>query len=138
MIPSQQHDEDDDDDPSSSSSCKIAITFGQHQSQNQNTKYRTRPRFHTLELDLSCTRNKFPIRRDRCGQRSTDYSPTTPTGDGVSTPLLFGSERSASALTSPTTQPELPTLYCEQRAQQQQQEEQLKGSKSEAALMVRK
>ncbi|XP_065084940.1 rapamycin-insensitive companion of mTOR [Ochlerotatus camptorhynchus] len=127
----------DDDDPSSSSSCSGAAPH------NQNTKYRTRPRFNTLELDLSCTKNKFPIRRDRGSGsgRSSDYSPTTPTGGIITT---FGvtilSSGESSSVTSPTScgggagvQPEMPPLFCEQRLEQQ-----LKGSKSEAALMTKK
>uniref|UniRef100_A0A0N8ES09 Putative rapamycin-insensitive companion of tor n=1 Tax=Aedes aegypti TaxID=7159 RepID=A0A0N8ES09_AEDAE len=128
---------DDDDPPSSSSASGTAY-------QGQNTKYRTRPRFNTLELDLSCTKNKFPIRRDRGGGAScrllTDYSPTTPTGGIITTfgVTILGSSFGAgsqSAVTSPTSalQPGAPPLFCEQRLEQQ-----LKGSKSEAALEIKK
>ncbi|XP_053682503.1 rapamycin-insensitive companion of mTOR [Sabethes cyaneus] len=134
----------DDDDPSSCSSCSAVSS-----SHNQNTKYRTRPRFNTLELDLSCTKNKFPIRRDRQGTGGGGLSPTTPpTVGGIVTTFgvtVLGFEDRA--VTSPTTvtgggtvglqhhhqqqqQVQPPTLYCEQRLQQQ-----LKGAKSEAALM---
>ncbi|XP_055526616.1 rapamycin-insensitive companion of mTOR [Wyeomyia smithii] len=137
--------ENDDDDPSSCSSCSAVSS-----SHNQNTKYRPRPRFNTLELDLSCTKNKFPIRRDRIG-----LSPTTPTSTttvGIVTTfgvtiLGMGGDQAVTERRSPTgggtadlqllqqqqtpLLADLPTLYCEQRLQQQ-----LKGSKSEAALMT--
>ncbi|XP_062538285.1 rapamycin-insensitive companion of mTOR [Armigeres subalbatus] len=133
----------DDDDPPSSSSASGAI------SHNQNTKYKTRPRFNTLELDLSCTKNKFPIRRDRgssSGRSVTDYSPTTPTGGIITTfgvtilgpppGVTSGDSRSSSAVTSPTSamQQGAPALFCEQRLEQQL----IKGSKSEAALTAKK
>lgn len=121
-------DQDDPDEPSTSSSCSATAS-----NQNQNTgKYGPRPRFNTLELDLSCTKNKFPIRRDR----AVGYSPTTPTGGGGSIITTFGvttiggSSGSSSAVTSPTA--ELPALFCEQRLQQLQ----LTGSKSEATLVT--
>uniref|UniRef100_A0A182K5H7 Rapamycin-insensitive companion of mTOR domain-containing protein n=1 Tax=Anopheles christyi TaxID=43041 RepID=A0A182K5H7_9DIPT len=101
-----------------------------------------RPRFNTLELDLSCSRNKFPI-RDR--SKRQDYSPTTPTSmhAGSTLPLSassssasFISTGSVSAVTSPTQA--LPggsatygNLFCEQRLR-------LKSSKSEATLMKNK
>lgn len=120
----------DEDDPSSSSSCSTVT------SHNQNTRLKSRPRFNTLELDLSCTKNKFPIRRDRGGggTRSTDYSPTTPTGVVTTFGVTVFGSGSGSAVTSPNSeqQPGLPTLFCEQRMQQQQL------SKSEAALMIKK
>uniref|UniRef100_A0A1Q3G3F7 Putative rapamycin-insensitive companion of tor n=1 Tax=Culex tarsalis TaxID=7177 RepID=A0A1Q3G3F7_CULTA len=119
--------DDDPDEPSTSSSCSVTAN-----SQNQNTgnKYRPRPRFNTLELDLSCTKNKFPIRRERV---AVGYSPTTPTGSIITTfgVTTIGSSGNNSAVTSPTT--ELPALFCEQRLQQLQQ---LKGSKSEATLLT--
>lgn len=119
--------DDDPDELSTSSSC--SVTTSATGSQNQNTgKYRPRPRFNTLELDLSCTKNKFPIRRDRS---SVGYSPTTPTGSIITTfgvTTIGTSSGNNSAVTSPTT--ELPALFCEQRLQQ------LKGSKSEATLMT--
>lgn len=129
-LPSEASADLDQEEPSTSSSCSVSAVSGQ----NQNTKYRTRPRFNTLELDLSCTKNKFPIRRDRGS--STGYSPTTPTGGG-SIITTFGvttiGSGNSSAVTSPTAGvTELPALFCEQRLQQLQ----LKGSKSEATLMT--
>lgn len=70
----------------------------------------TRPRRYTLELDLSCTKNKFPI-TDR---RKKDFSPTF----GQST--IFSSSYTKSGVTTPTG-----SLYCEKR---------LNSSKSEATL----
>ncbi|XP_058831401.1 rapamycin-insensitive companion of mTOR [Topomyia yanbarensis] len=134
---------DEDDDPSSCSSCSAVSA------PNQNTKYKSRPRFNTLELDLSCTKNKFPIRRDRAGsQRNySDYSPITPTSAAMAATTIGGgtagivttfgvtmlSSSSNSAVTSPTGGGPLPTLFCEQRLQQQ-----LTSSKSEAALVTKK
>ncbi|EAA04894.6 AGAP001035-PA [Anopheles gambiae str. PEST] len=102
----------------------------------------TRPRFNTLELDLSCSRNKFPI-RDR--SKKHDFSPTTPTGthpastlplSASSSSASFISTGSVSAVTSPMQA--LPgasatfgNLFCEQRLR-------LKSSKSEATLMKNK
>lgn len=70
----------------------------------------------------------------------TDYSPTTPTGGIITTfgVTILGSSFGAgsqSAVTSPTSalQPGAPPLFCEQRLEQQ-----LKGSKSEAALEIKK
>jgi rapamycin-insensitive companion of mTOR len=86
-----------------------------------------RPRLHTFELDLSCTKNKFPIR-----DRSKIVSPTSST--------LFP-QLSGSMLPSPTDP------YQQQQQQQQQQEstkslsssslycERRLLSKSEATLM---
>uniref|UniRef100_A0A182JFG1 Uncharacterized protein n=1 Tax=Anopheles atroparvus TaxID=41427 RepID=A0A182JFG1_ANOAO len=110
-----------------------------------------RPRFNTLELDLSCSRNKFPI-RDRS---KIDYSPTTPPVSEATSGGPGGMSRSASssstsfvswgsasvgasAVTSPTQA--LPpvgaglpsgSLFCEQRLR-------LQSSKSEATLMKNK
>lgn len=70
----------------------------------------TRPRRYTLELDLSCTKNKFPI-TDR---RKKDFSPTF----GQST--IFSTSFTKSGVTTPTG-----SLYCEKR---------LNSSKSEATL----
>uniref|UniRef100_A0A182X2C6 Rapamycin-insensitive companion of mTOR n=1 Tax=Anopheles quadriannulatus TaxID=34691 RepID=A0A182X2C6_ANOQN len=102
----------------------------------------TRPRFNTLELDLSCSRNKFPI-RDR--SKKHDFSPTTPTGthpastlplSASSSSASFISTGSVSAVTSPTqalpgTSATFGNLFCEQRLR-------LKSSKSEATLMKNK
>ncbi|XP_055600389.1 rapamycin-insensitive companion of mTOR isoform X2 [Uranotaenia lowii] len=128
-------DPNDDDDPSSVSSAS-GTTSSTTTAQNQNTKYKARPRFNTLELDLSCTKNKFPIRRK--GGDSPVTPTTTPTGGVITTfgVTIFAavSSTSSSAVTSPTS-PDKP-LFCEQRLQQL--EIQLKGSKSEAALMTKK
>ncbi|XP_058127158.1 rapamycin-insensitive companion of mTOR [Anopheles ziemanni] len=104
-----------------------------------------RPRFNTLELDLSCSRNKFPI-RDRS---KIDYSPTTPpvseamSRSASSSSASFVSWGSASVSASTVTSPTqalppsgpgaLPSggLFCEQRLR-------LKSSKSEATLMKNK
>uniref|UniRef100_A0A182PNQ2 Rapamycin-insensitive companion of mTOR n=1 Tax=Anopheles epiroticus TaxID=199890 RepID=A0A182PNQ2_9DIPT len=117
-------------------------SIGAQSSSNTGGAASTRPRFNTLELDLSCSRNKFPI-RDR--SKKQDYSPTTPTGTGGHTLPLSASSSSASfistgsvsAVTSPTQA--LPVgasvtfgnLFCEQRLR-------LKSSKSEATLMKNK
>lgn len=79
----------------------------------------TRPRFHTMALDLSCTKNKFPIRRDRSGSSSTATTSATtvlsPTEAG-GRPYSFGGG-SHSAVTSPTSLLPQGALFCEQWAQ---------------------
>ncbi|XP_050075489.1 rapamycin-insensitive companion of mTOR [Anopheles maculipalpis] len=109
-----------------------------------------RPRFNTLELDLSCSRNKFPI-RDRS---KLDFSSMTPLiapydsaakpgNAGLTLPLSASSSSTSfvsvgrgSAVTSPTQWYPSPSstigsLYCEQRLR-------LKTSKSEATLTKNK
>lgn len=85
-----------------------------------------RPRFNTLELDLSCTKNKFPI-RDRSkvhlttnkelnlGVRADDViiASTTPTNSGR---LL------TSNLSTIITRAPLGSLYCEKRLKSSQSE----------------
>lgn len=76
----------------------------------------TRPRRYTLELDLSCTKNKFPI-TDR---RKKDFSPTFGQSTIFSQSLSGGGGGSSVGVTTPTG-----SLYCEKR---------LNSSKSEATL----
>lgn len=93
-----------------------------------------RPRFNTLELDLSCTKNKFPI-TNRLSKEIT--SPTESESNAfntISKSSITSSTSLASppSLTSPTlfTAPVPPgNLYCEKR---------LELSKSEAALSKNK
>lgn len=75
----------------------------------------SRPRFNTLELDLSCTKNKFPISE----RRKTFDSSTS-----VSNSALF-SQRITKSLSSSITTPTNLNLYCEKR---------LQTAKSEAML----
>jgi rapamycin-insensitive companion of mTOR len=85
----------------------------QKSSENETQmKFKSRPRFNTLELDLSCTKNKFPI-RDRS---KVDFSPT------------ISNNSSSQSVTTPTTltTATIPHLFCEQRL--------LTSSKSEATL----
>ena len=109
---------------------------------NENASVR-RKRFNTLELDLSCTRNKFPISE----RRKKDFSPTEVAGvtakedENSNTSLSSNNSLvnlnkskdkgaksvSSSAVTTPTQQEAL--LYCEQR---------LQSSKSEATLNNKK
>ena len=79
--------------------CKL-VKQKSTESQNQ-PKYKSRPRFNTLELDLSCTKNKFPI-RDRS---KVDYSPT------------ISINSSSHSVTTPTSlaAKEMPNLFCEKR-----------------------
>lgn len=89
---------------------------------NTTEKKHTRPRFNTLELDLSCSKNKFPIKH----RLKTSYSATTTTA--ITTPTssnsLLNSQRIIKSLSaSITTPPNI--LYCEKR---------MKSSKSEAIL----
>lgn len=74
-----------------------------------------RPRFNTLELDLSCTKNKFPI---------TDRRKTFDASTPISNSALYSQRITKSLSASITTAPSM-TLYCEKR---------LQTSKSEAIL----
>lgn len=91
--------------------------------QQLRQKNHMRPRFNTLELDLSCTKNKFPI-RDR-SKLARDYSRG---GEGASTAsagdcLLSPTEDLQPLSTSMTP---IGSLYCEQRL--------FKSSRSEQTL----
>ncbi|XP_035785769.1 rapamycin-insensitive companion of mTOR-like [Anopheles albimanus] len=108
-----------------SGSTQSKVTSG------DDSRLRSRPRFNTLELDLSCAKNKFPI-RDRtgkdCGRPVSSSCAVSPS----SVSSLFGTG-SISAVTSPTqlepAQPQVQfgSLFCEQR-------QHLKSSKSETTL----
>lgn len=78
-----------------------------------------RPRFNTLELDLSCTKNKFPI-RDRSKLLTKDLNLSS---GGVFKP----NDRTQSLSTTFTATP-LGSLYCEKRL--------LQSSASEVALSI--
>ncbi|XP_068141210.1 LOW QUALITY PROTEIN: rapamycin-insensitive companion of mTOR [Drosophila tropicalis] len=115
---------------------------------NDNRQY-TRGRFYTLELDLSCSKNKFPIRdRNRATSTtsSSSSSTTTTTTVTATTPVAGFFQRQVSAdATTPTSATNeaalhysnvtkslaasmakpVGQLYCEKR---------LQGSKSEAVL----
>uniref|UniRef100_A0A1B0D905 Rapamycin-insensitive companion of mTOR domain-containing protein n=1 Tax=Phlebotomus papatasi TaxID=29031 RepID=A0A1B0D905_PHLPP len=89
----------------------------QRSDSNNQKKWAMRPRFNTLELDLTCTQNKFPI-TDR--SRKKDYSPTWYVGifeDGIkdlaSRPFPTGS------------------LYCEKRLQSYKSEASLSRTRRE-------
>lgn len=75
----------------------------------------SRPRFNTLELDLSCTKNKFPI---------TDRRKTFDVSASISNSALY-SQRITKSLSASITTPTTTSLYCEKR---------LQTSKSEAIL----
>lgn len=75
----------------------------------------SRPRFNTLELDLSCTKNKFPI---------TDRRKTFDVASSISNSALY-SQRITKSLSSSITAPTTVSLFCEKR---------LQTSKSEAIL----
>lgn len=93
-------------------------------------KKHTRPRFNTLELDLSCSKNKFPIRHRL---KTTESPTTTPTSSSTTTTAttptssssLLYSQRIIKSLSASITTPPNLGLYCEKR---------LKTSKSEAVL----
>lgn len=92
---------------------------------NDNRQY-TRGRFYTLELDLSCTRNKFPI-KDR-SQAMPILTRQVSAGGSAA-----GNESTSSELNYSTVTKSLAasmakpvgSLYCEKR---------LQSSKSEAVL----
>lgn len=81
-----------------------------------NQRRYSRPRFNTLELDLSCTRNKFPITERRRTSLDTSNASITNSVDLKEQRIL----KSLSASITPTL-----TLFCEKR---------LKSSQSEATL----
>lgn len=81
---------------------------------NENLMYHRRPRFHTLELDLSCTKNKFPIT-----DRRKIFSPTLSSSSSLFT-QAYNTKSLSSSATTPTG-----SLYCEKR---------MESSKSEATL----
>ncbi|XP_017064890.1 rapamycin-insensitive companion of mTOR [Drosophila eugracilis] len=108
---------------------------------NENRQF-TRGRFYTLELDLSCTKNKFPI-KDRSQATPTPATKSSPTqavpilkrqvsADQAVSPV-GGSNDSSTALHYSTVTKSLSasmakpvgSLYCEKR---------LQSSKSEAVL----
>lgn len=102
---------------------------------NENASVR-RKRFNTLELDLSCSRNKFPIGE----RRKKDFSPTeTSKEDEHSNTSLSSNnsivnlnkskDKSAKSVSSSTTPTGGALLFCEQR---------LQTSKSEATLNNKK
>lgn len=91
---------------------------------NENNQSFNRPRFNTFALDLSCTKNKFPIKH----RDSKEYvSPTTPTST-ASLLNSFQPEFRRSLSMSMTGAPTTGSLYCEKR---------LESSKSEATLLKR-
>lgn len=79
---------------------------------------RPRKRIHTLELDLSCTKNRFPIKHQLSGSKSV----TSPTDSEGKHSESFKSLLSPVSLSSYSF---AKPLYCEQR---------LLSSKSEAML----
>ncbi|XP_075155173.1 rapamycin-insensitive companion of Tor isoform X2 [Haematobia irritans] len=73
--------------------------------ENENTKYR-RGRFYTLELDLSCTKNKFPI-TDRTNKQTLNTSKVSVNEKCVNsnvstTPTTTSSQSSTSSIASPS------------------------------------
>lgn len=88
-------------------------------SYNKNRSNYMRPRFNTLELDLSCTKNKFPI-RDRSKLLTKDLNLSS---GGVFKP----SDRTQSLSTTISATP-IGSLYCERRL--------LQSSQSELALSI--
>lgn len=83
--------------------------------QIDNNRTYSRPRFNTLELDLSCTKNKFPI---------TERRKTFDLSSSISNSALY-SQRITKSLSSSITSAPSMSLYCEKR---------LQTSKSEAIL----
>lgn len=137
---------------------KIATESALTKLSSENLLPVRRRRFNTLELDLSCTKNKFPIKH-----RSHDSSSSSELFDGplatstlqrqksnistsANTPYqqqqqqsqqslemykkFIASSSSLQKLTSPLSPPSLGTLYCEQRL--------LQTARSEATLSNKK
>lgn len=105
-----------------SSDSSIIVVDESKRMENENKKF-TRGRFYTLELDLSCTKNKFPITERRKREFS---SPTTTTNTTTTTPspAITTSFTFTKSLSSSLAKP-IGKLYCEKR---------LQSSKSEAVL----
>lgn len=82
---------------------------------DKNNRTYSRPRFNTLELDLSCAKNKFPI---------TERRKTFDLSSSMSNSALYSKRITKSLSASITSAPSM-SLYCEKR---------LKTSKSEAIL----
>lgn len=95
--------------------CTETNDDGTKKPSNHNLRYSGtgRPRFNTLELDLSCTKNKFPI-TDR---RKKDYSPTF-TSNGIFDQCSV--KKLSTSMSTPAG-----SLFCEKR---------ISASKSEAAF----
>lgn len=85
--------------------------------ENRQSSTYSRPRFNTLELDLSCTKNKFPI---------TDRRKAFDSSTSISNSALYSKRIIKSLSASITTAPNM-SLYCEKR---------LQTSKSEAILPI--
>lgn len=85
--------------------------------ENRQSSTYSRPRFNTLELDLSCTKNKFPI---------TDRRKAFDSSTSISNSALYSKRIIKSLSASITTAPTM-SLYCEKR---------LQTSKSEAILPI--
>lgn len=85
------------------------------QNDNRSSLTYSRPRFNTLELDLSCTKNKFPI---------TDRRKAFDLSNSISNSALYSQRITKSLSASITSAPSM-SLYCEKR---------LQTSKSEAIL----
>lgn len=100
-----------------------------------------RRRFNTLELDLSCTKNKFPIRHrsqqltidgplaTSTLQRNVSTSANTPQQQSLEMHYSkISSSSSSLQLSSPLSPPTLGTLFCEQRLLQSRSEATLSSS----------
>jgi rapamycin-insensitive companion of mTOR len=103
-----------------------------------------RRRFNTLELDLSCTKNKFPIKHRESGPIATStLQRPRPISLSANTPQqqqssleramsssvhAFESTRSSLHMISPLLSP--PPLFCEQRILQSRSEATLSSSTS--------
>jgi rapamycin-insensitive companion of mTOR len=129
---------------SSSTSTSVDIA-------SENLQPIRRRRFNTLELDLSCTKNKFPIKHRSQDASITDLSGPLATSTlqrqryvstSANTPhqqqeqqqqsleihKKVSSSSSLQKLTSPLSPPSLGTLYCEQRLLQSRSEATLSSS----------
>ncbi|XP_055685205.1 rapamycin-insensitive companion of mTOR [Lutzomyia longipalpis] len=109
----QQHDEEEEQQQRMNS----------YSGESSNKRWTMRPRFHTLELDLTCTHNKFPI-TDR--SRKKDYSPTWYVG-------IF-EDGGGGGLKETGIMPTVVTagsLYCEKRLQSYKSEASLSRNRRE-------
>lgn len=107
--------DDDSDDHSLHIGNDVNARKSLYRNDNRASATYSRPRFNTLELDLSCTKNKFPI---------TDRRKTFDLSSSISNSALYSQRITKSLSASITSAPSM-SLYCEKR---------LQTSKSEAIL----
>lgn len=116
----------------SSDSSITVVDESSKRNENENKKF-MRGRFYTLELDLSCTKNKFPITERRRREFSSPI--ITSTFSSISTTTTPSSATTSSSFTftkslSSSLAKPIGKLYCEKRLQPSKSEAVLSNTKS--------